>query len=180
MGTKESKPALPEPQETINERQYQSQRSVHDVAQADRNHRLRQHTEQRQDFQFEFEYGKDSEFCFLLEVSDPSAYPAEKLHKWITNTELLRSLGVSILGVRYLDRGSTPVAFVYCEDFGVTEFVWDCLNNIELPSGIHLGRTCLPEPSQNETRAVAEKVNEKNYDVRKVFKFNILMSHFNY
>ena len=176
MGTKGSKPALPEPRET-NERQYQ--RSVHEV-QADRNHRLRQHTEQRQDFQFEFEYGKDSEFYFLLEVSDPSAYPAEKLHKWITNTELLRSLGVSILGVRYLDRGSTPVAFVYCEDFGVTEFVWDCLNNIELPSGIHLGRTCLPEPSQNETRAVAEKVNEKNYDVRKVFKFNILMSHFNY
>ncbi|CAB3991584.1 Hypothetical predicted protein [Paramuricea clavata] len=115
----------------------------------------------------ETKFGKESEFWFLLEVTDPSAYPAEKLHKWIT--ELLGPLGGSILGVQYLiDPGSTSAhVFAYCKDFKAAQFAWERLNNKELASrGIHKV-TCMSEPSKNETRAsaVAEKVNKEIPDV---------------
>ena len=99
--------------------------------------------EQRKDT-FQFQVGNESKFWFMLEIIQPSDYPAEKLKSFI-----VKQSGISISrisGIKYLDRDLKRAAhvFVYGEDYQTVEFVWTCLRSIR---GIHKV-LCMPKPPQ--------------------------------
>ncbi len=153
MGGKESKTSAAEPVQEA------SPLSLNEPAQAE--HRRRQDSH--------FEFGDVSEFCFLLEIHNPSTHSAERLHRWITNV-LGDSSASQILGVRYLDRDSTPAqVLVYAKDFNAVQFAWNCLSNSELASRGIYKVSCMSQPSQNESEtrvsAVAEEIIERDSKV---------------
>jgi hypothetical protein len=164
MGGQESKASAAKPPKPV---QDASARSQNGGAQAE--HRDKQYLRQQSQHS---EFGDESEFWFMLEVRNPSAHSAEKLHRWMT--ELLGDSTSKILGVKYLNDGEVGKAvnlradsqvLVYGKDLQTIQFAWSVLSNSELAdrgiSKLCMSHMYTDEPSKSKTTSASAELPGK-------------------
>jgi hypothetical protein len=163
MGGQESKASAAKPPKPV---QDASARSQNGGAQAE--HRDKQYLRQHSEF------GDESKFWFMLEVRNPSAHSAEKLHRWMT--ELLGDSTSKILGVKYLNDGEVGKAvnlradthsqvLLYGKDLQTIQFAWSVLSNSELAdrgiSKLCMSHMYSDEPSKSKTTSASAELPGK-------------------